>query len=104
MAQFALLDGMLQEWRSGGHGHDTLELWVVGYPTTQEALENFAGGSEAACFMDGAGVFTAWGATNEDIFVLDAGGCIAYETSATTCRLSTEACRSALDEAVRGLL
>ncbi|MFH1438882.1 MAG: hypothetical protein ABIJ56_24465 [Pseudomonadota bacterium] len=103
MTQFAYLDDLLQAWRTDGLGYDVLELWAVGYLTSTESVATFADGSEAACFIDDIDetIFTAWEATLDDIFVLDASGEVVYEMNCGSCSLANSECADPLDTAVR---
>lgn len=95
---------MLQTWRADGYGFDVLELWSVGYPTTEDVVDDYAGGADAACFMDTVDLFTAYGAAVDDLFVIDTAGMVQLEMSTLTQPLTLAENRAYLDARVRALL
>lgn len=95
---------MLLVWRTDGYGRDVLEVWVMGYPTSVDYVNSFANGSEASCFLDTAGVFTAYGALVDDLFVIDAAGLVQFAMNLIEKPLSTDVNRTELDGQVRSLL
>jgi hypothetical protein len=95
---------MLQAWRADGYGFEVLEVWSVGYPTTEDVIAAFADGSDSACFNDTIGVFTMYSAMADDIFVIDAMGMVRYETNVLYYSLSVPENRAELDAQVRALL
>ena len=95
---------MLQAWRADGYGFDVLELWSVGYPTTEDVVDGYANGADAACFMDTIDLFTAYGAVSDDLFVIDTAGMVQLEMSVLTQPLTLAENRAYLDARVRALL
>lgn len=95
---------MLQAWRADGFGFDVLELWTVGYPTTEDNVDVFANGADAACFMDTLGLFGTYGAISEDLFLIDAAGMVRHRTNTHLSSLVLPENRADLDARVRALL
>jgi hypothetical protein len=95
---------MLQTWRADGYGFDVLELWSVGYPTTEDVVDGYASGADAACFMDTVDLFTVYGAAVDDLFVIDTAGMVQLEMSTLTQPLTVAENRAYLDTRVRALL
>jgi len=95
---------MLLEWRTDGYGFDVLEVWSVGYPTTEDVIAAYANGADSPCFNDTVDVFAMYSAVVDDIFVIDTLGMVRFETNVIPNPLSEPANRAELDAQVRSLL
>lgn len=87
-----------------GYGFDVLEVWSVGYPTTEDVIAAYAGGADSACFNDTVDVFAMYSAVVDDIFVVDTLGMVRFEMNVIPSPLSEPANRAELDAQVRALL
>jgi hypothetical protein len=95
---------MATAWRAGGYGWDVLEVWIVGQIAPVENVALLCAGSDAACFIDTAGVFTSFPAAVEDIFTIDQTGMVVCEMNMSDQPLTVEANRNFLDTCVLTLL
>lgn len=99
-------------WRSSGFGRDVLEVWAVGAPGQEEAidqvLEEMPEGFSEVLLVDTTDEdLSAWGvfgANVNDLFVVDPEGVIAYFTNVAVDPLTEPGNLDELDGVVRGLL
>jgi hypothetical protein len=95
----------LTGWRDDGHGADEVELWVVGYPGSDDSIPAFANGSEAPCLPDeGYAVYFSFDAGKDDLYVVDQSGNLVFYSDLGVKPLYSAANRDEVDTVVRGLL
>jgi hypothetical protein len=99
---------MLGEWRTAGHGHDEIELWVIGRAGQEGEIPALTGGTDSAMFVDVTdpllSAFAAYSAINDDLFIIDSTGNVAGHWYLVTTTLSDATNRANLDLFVLSLL
>lgn len=99
---------MTKAWRTDGIDTSKLEVWAIGYPGTGSDAAGFGANSQSSCFAEDAGitdgVWQAFTAKKDDIFVIDQSGLIVHVLPLPTAPLSTQANRDQLDQWVRALV
>ena len=79
----------------------------MGHPGTEAQIPGFAAGAEGACFADSSdpalSAYAAYGAAQDDLFIIDRQGLIQHHFSTLTTPLSDPANRAQVDSWVRTL-
>ena len=96
---------MLVGWREAGWGVDDLEMWLVGYPGQEAAVAGLAVPADTSVFVPpSTEIWLAWGANQNDVFVVDREGLVAGVVNLGMYPLTDEEHKAMLDSLVLGVL
>ena len=96
---------MLVGWREAGWGVEDLEMWTVGYTGQEDAVADLGIPADTSVFVPpSTEVWLAWGAHQNDVFVVDREGLIAGFVNLAIHPLTDDANKALLDDLVLGVL
>ncbi|MDY0002379.1 MAG: hypothetical protein RBU30_13880 [Polyangia bacterium] len=95
-------------WRSEGLGEADLQIWAIGWAGQGFYASQFAQGAVSPLLADSSsgpdGVFAAWGASVDDLFLLDRDGLVRYQANLISMDLGESRNRRALNDWVTALV
>lgn len=103
-----MLQDLLSDWRAEGFTSDDVQVWAIGWAGQGAMAGTFAHGATSPLMADSSsgpdGVYAAWEAGIDDLFLLDREGWVRFRANLVSMDLGDKKHRRALDSWVHELL